>query len=837
MIKYARAAGGNWSADATWSTTSGGAADTVAPTAADDVVLDATSGNVTIDTGGTRVCRSIDCNGYTGTITHNAVTTLAIGDATAGAGNRALRFVAGMTYTPGSDITAIISFVSTSATVQDVDFGGRTTGYVEYNGLGGSWKLVSGHTTAVATTVFSFKGTFDTNGQTCSWGKFSLSGSSVRSVKLGASQITLTGGSGTHWDGTTTTNLTFDAGTSTIILSYTSTCTFAGGGLSYNDVIFNIPIGIGLTISGANTFANLSFICQSNTSTSGIQPTLSGNQTITGLFTSTGFSEIARLTILSSSPDTPRTITAASVSLSNTDFIAIIGAGAATWSGTSLGDGGGNSGITFTAPVTRYRVGAGGSWNTSANWSATSGGAGGETVPLCHDTVFVDANATGTIASNMIFIGKDINFTGFTGIYATGTARNVFGSLILSAGMTHAGTTYTFRGVGSHNITSNGQTMGGANGVTFLGHGGTYTLLDALVSTGPVGVSAGNFVSNNFNITCSTWNGANNAIIRSSTLGTSTLTLTLTSAATVFNMSTSHTLSAALATIVISTASANTRTISGNSRVYGTLTYTVAGSTGTLAISGANTFSTINFLDSSNARTLQLSAGEIHTIGILNMIGASGRLLSLTSSSSTNHRISKSSGIMSLDWVNISDSTAEGGAYFAAGNNSVDAGGGNSGWVFGAASFTLTNADGVSVSDAVTKAVDKGNAESVATTHAVTRSVDHTNADNVTTTHAVSKDVSKPLVDAVTTTHASTRAIGKGNADTVQTTHASSKAAAMTLSDAVTATQEVRKDIGKVLNDAVTVSDAQGQVSFQAQTVALVLESDDNTIELENRVT
>ena len=54
--KFARTAGGNWSADATWSTSSGGAADTVAPTAADDVVLDANSGNVTIDAAA--VCRA-----------------------------------------------------------------------------------------------------------------------------------------------------------------------------------------------------------------------------------------------------------------------------------------------------------------------------------------------------------------------------------------------------------------------------------------------------------------------------------------------------------------------------------------------------------------------------------------------------------------------------------------------------------------------------------------------------------------------------------------------------------------------------------------------------------
>jgi hypothetical protein len=47
--KYARAAGGNWSANATWSTTSGGGADTTKPVAGDTAILDANSGQVTID--------------------------------------------------------------------------------------------------------------------------------------------------------------------------------------------------------------------------------------------------------------------------------------------------------------------------------------------------------------------------------------------------------------------------------------------------------------------------------------------------------------------------------------------------------------------------------------------------------------------------------------------------------------------------------------------------------------------------------------------------------------------------------------------------------------------
>ena len=89
--RYARGVGGNWTDNATWSTTSGGAADTVAPTASDDVFLDANSGQVTISA--VSVGKSLTCTGYTGTLTHNAFDLTISGNIT---------LVSGMTYTPAS---------------------------------------------------------------------------------------------------------------------------------------------------------------------------------------------------------------------------------------------------------------------------------------------------------------------------------------------------------------------------------------------------------------------------------------------------------------------------------------------------------------------------------------------------------------------------------------------------------------------------------------------------------------------------------------------------------------------------------------------------------------
>ena len=75
--KYARAAGGTWATDSTWSTTDGGGADTVAPVDGDDVIFSNQSGSVTVSatapvSGGLLSLTFNGGTGYTGTITVNA---------------------------------------------------------------------------------------------------------------------------------------------------------------------------------------------------------------------------------------------------------------------------------------------------------------------------------------------------------------------------------------------------------------------------------------------------------------------------------------------------------------------------------------------------------------------------------------------------------------------------------------------------------------------------------------------------------------------------------------------------------------------------------------------
>jgi len=61
--------------------------------------------------------------------------------------------------------------------------------------------------------------------------------------------------------------------------------------------------------------------------------------------------------------------------------------------------------------------------------------------------------------------------------------------------------------------------------------------------------------------------------------------------------------------------------------------------------------------------------------------GTSGNLITISSDSAASHTLSKTSGIVNTNYLNISNSTATGGAAWYAGSNSVD-GSGNTGWIF-----------------------------------------------------------------------------------------------------------------------------------------------------------
>lgn len=669
-------AGGAWNTGGAWV---GG----VQPTAGDDVLLTATSGNISIPTATTVLGRSLNCTGYTGTLTFASTTAvLSLGDATAGLSNVALTFVAGMTVTLTG--IGVINFISTSTTVQTITTGGKTMPRQNIGNTGSKYQLADANTSS--TILSHVDGTLDTNSQTCNWLSFGTGGVGLTmTLTLGSSAITLTN----------TTISTFDTGTSAAnisgltITANTAVVTLTGAGSGFRSSGKNwngmsvVASGSGqfLITSSANTmtFANLTrTVTAAKIDSFQIQQAV----TVTSTLTLNGNSATNRLFVNATPVGIAKTITAATLVCTNgVDFMDITGAGAATWTtaasgASSFGDCGGNSGITFTTPATQtHTASAGGNWSDITKWTSR--------VPLSQDNVIVDVNTTGTLVADMPRLGANIDYTGFAGTANFGiTANSIFGNLTLSSGLTVSGTQIlTFSGRGSQTITSAGKSFGGATNIS--APGGTYTLQDAFVTTSSLAHNFGTFNANNFNVTCTTFTSFNASVARVVTMGSGTWTLTSTAVTTIWNVQASSlTINANTSTILISVASTNLRTFGGAGLVYNILSYIVAGSTGGLDITGANTFATLNFSDVTNARTLRFTTATTTTItGTFNVNGTATKLMTIDTITAATHTLAKSSGTVSCDYLSVKNSLAGGGATWYAGANSTDAGG-NTGWIF-----------------------------------------------------------------------------------------------------------------------------------------------------------
>ena len=192
------------------------------------------------------IIRSLDFTGSTGTWApaNSSIYTFY--------GN--LTLASGMTLTLPNNLT--FNFSATSGT-QTITSAGKSMRSITQNGVGGTVSL--GDALSLLETYTLTNGTFTANNQNITLGtSFSSSNSNTIPINMGSGTWTLSG-SGSSWL-ITTTNLTFNRNTSTIVLSDTSTTakTFAGSNLTYYDLTLGAGAGITTyTITGANTFNTL----------------------------------------------------------------------------------------------------------------------------------------------------------------------------------------------------------------------------------------------------------------------------------------------------------------------------------------------------------------------------------------------------------------------------------------------------------------------------------------------------------------------------------------------------------------------------------------------------
>ncbi|MFA9228872.1 MAG: hypothetical protein ACEQR7_10680 [Agathobacter rectalis] len=178
---------------------------------------------------------------------------------------------------------------------------------------------------------------------------FNSANSNVRTITLGTGTITLTG-TATLWNIGTVTNLTFSGSLKDIIMSNANATTkaFAGGGLTYGTLTYNISSSTGqLAMSGNNSFSAINFSDANNARI--LNFTAANTNTIRNLYGFNVKGKAGKLMTIQS--QTAATHTLSSSLNQKCDYVNIINSiatGGGEWhAGPHSTDGGGNTGWRF----------------------------------------------------------------------------------------------------------------------------------------------------------------------------------------------------------------------------------------------------------------------------------------------------------------------------------------------------------------------------------------------------------------------------------------------------------------------------------------------------------
>lgn len=637
-----------------WALTSGGAGGQAVPTSADDVFFDAASGAVTCTLSGNLNAKSITCTGFTGTLTGGPNLSIY--------GN--ITLVSGMTYSVNGNLSLLAPATITCA--------GKSISFnFDIDPSTGTVTLADAFTATNGVRVLS--GTLQTNNFNITCNSISLGGGT--SVLFGSSTVTANSFSD---NGATVT-----AGTSTLNIG----SSFSSTSKTWPTVTFTSPGGT-LTGSGTVTITSLTF---PTITTNGVFEIAFGTNYTVGTLVCSGASAVRRYFMRSATLGTSRSLSVTTWStISDIDFQDI--SLNSTRSGTRLGNCGGNTNITFPAAKTVY-------WNltgvqdwAATGWATTAGGAPAvANFPLAQDTAtFTNTGALTTVTSgsNAWNVGT-IDMSGRTSAGTVGIGSLIiYGNLTYGSGITVDGNIFSveFRGRNTtQTITSAGKTL--SNRFSIYAIGGTVRLGDALTlsnSNTPMTLFNGTFNTQNFNLTLTDAGSRfliSGTATKTLTLGSSLVTIAGQSGFIASSPSTGTTITANTATISLT--SSGPKSFDGAGLNYNGLTVNQGGA-GALTISGANTFGNItNTYSATGATTITFTAATTNTFSNWNASGAAAKLLTINSTGAA-ATVSKSSGVVSADYLSISNSTATGGATWYAGANSTN-GGGNTGWIFSAA--------------------------------------------------------------------------------------------------------------------------------------------------------
>ena len=296
----------------------------------------------------------------------------------------------------------------------------------------------------------------------------------------------------------------------------------------------------------------------------------------------------------------------------------------------------------------RYWVGGSGTWDTTTttNWSTSSGGSGGASVPTASDSVFFDQAGTYTITMTGALTCLDITTSAGSPTFVTGTTPTlaISGSMSLVAGTIWSSSgTITFNATtAGKTITTNGVQI--SAGITLNGVGGAWSLVGALTLTGTLTITNGSFDAVTYNVTAGSVI-SNVTNIRTIALGSGTWTIT----STTWNVSpTQLTISGSG---IISLTSSSAKGFSGGTLSIPNVTLNQGGA-GTLTLYNSFTFKNItNTYAATGATAISFSSGYTTTVSQFTASGTAGNLLTLSGGGTL---ALTGGGTVSVDYITVS---------------------------------------------------------------------------------------------------------------------------------------------------------------------------------------
>lgn len=578
--------------DTTWTVSVGGtysyqqmiAATTGAsvPTVADNVFFDLNSSLVplTVTMSGALACKDF---------TNTKITSFA------GSGTRNISGSFTLAIGSRNSGTGTITFTSTTTGKTITTNGASLSCGVVFNGSGGGWTLGSALTLSGTLTIQA--GTLDTSASNYSVAANGLiaSGTTTRGLNMNGSTFTTAGG--ITFSGT---NLSLSIGTSTIVsTSYISAITSTYP--LYNVTISSGSSGSITTAANINVSTitnNLSIARGASERTHTIIFTTACS---IGTLTSGTGTALTRILLRSSIFGTPVSVSVTNpVTISYVDFMDISFTG--TLSGTSYGDGKGNTGLTFTDPKTVYWTGSNVSFGSG--WATTAAGTPStDNFPLAQDTL-VFTNTSGGTITNLYgpFLLGNIDASGRTltlSLTSLFYAPFYLGDVSIGTGMASAylGTYGTYIGRTLQNVTIapvvtlsisvtvniNGTIVRLQNDITGLNATRTWIL------------AAGTLDLNGYSLNASTFT-SNSSATRTLAFG-STGSITVTGTGTVWNTSTVTGLTiTGTPTVNISNPSATATTVSpGALSEASSIDFNFTTGTYTLTMTGSSRWGNLDF--------------------------------------------------------------------------------------------------------------------------------------------------------------------------------------------------------------------------------------------------